>query len=329
MVICLTALLLGLGCLAAAFSDPASVQNKQRGRCAALLVLATTLWGASSVILGKLSAAHGAGAPLLAAGGAVTVLIVVLAGPARSQLRRITSVPRYPSSLLVIGLLEAVNLGLYAAALTLGPVTVVVALHLMSPLLLLTLAVIRGRRRLDSVVLLQVLLVSSGIILFGMQPAEQPGSKPLVASVLAVGSAMAVTALISAAAKLAPTTNPDVAAAAQLTIAALATTPMILVAAPPDQMDAMVLLGAGAFLLGPAFAIYWRSLRGLNAATAGLLGLNEVVTVTLFSATLFGDKISFAVGLSGALMLAAVVLEFRRSKPEKSTSTTHSGDKLE
>ncbi|MGH3937884.1 MAG: DMT family transporter [Pseudonocardiaceae bacterium] len=314
---------------AVAKADPASVKNKQRGRSAVLLIVATTLWGASSVVLGKLGPAHGAGAPLLAAGGAVTVLIVVLAGPARSQLRRIASVPRYPTSLLVIGLLEALNLGLYAAALAWGPVPVVVALHLMSPLLLMALAVIRRQRRLDSVVMLQVLLVISGIILFGMQPAEQPGSKPLVAGVLAVGSAVALTALISAVAKLAPTTNPDIAAAAQLTIAAVATTPMILVAAPLDQFDAMVLLGAGAFFLGPAFAIYWRSLRGLNATTAGMLGLNEVVSATLFSATLFGEQISFVVGLSGVLMLTAVVLEFHRSKPGKNASTARSGNKLE
>ncbi|MGQ0775075.1 MAG: EamA family transporter [Pseudonocardiales bacterium] len=177
--------------------------------------------------------------------------------------------------------------------------------------------------------MLQILLVVSGIVLFGMQPAEQPGSKPLVAGALAVGSAVALTALISAVAKLAPTTNPDVAAAAQLTIAAVATTPMILLAELPDQIDVMVLLGAGAFFLGPAFAIYWRSLRGLNAATAGLLGLNEVITATIFSMTLFGEKISFTVGLSGVLMLAAVVLEFSRSKPANSVITTYSGNKLE
>lgn len=276
------------------------MKDKHPGRSTALLIVATTLWGAASVILGKVSAAQGAGAPLLAAGGAVTLIIVVLTGPARRQLRKMISVPRYPTSLLVIGLLEAVNLGLYAAALTLGPVPVIVALHLMSPVLLVVLAVIRGQRRLDSAVLLQVLLVVSGVVLFGMQPAEQSGSEPLFAGVLAVGSAVAVTALIAAVAKLAPATNPGVAAAAQLTIAAVATTPMILVAAPPAQIDAMVLLGAGAFFLGPAFAMYWRSLRGLNAATAGLLGLNEIITATLFSATLFGEKISLAVGLGDA-----------------------------
>lgn len=305
------------------------MKNKQRGRSTVLLIVATTLWGVSSAILGKLSTAHGAGAPLLAAGGAVTLVIVVLAGPARNQLRRMASISRYSGGLLVIGLLEAVNLGLYAAALALGPVPVVVALHLISPVLLVALAVIRGQRRLDSMVMLQVLLVVSGVVLFGMQPAEQPGSKPLVAGVLAIGSAVAVAALIAAVAKLAPATNSDIAAAVQLTVATAVTAPLILVAAPPDGIDTVVLLGAGAIFLGPGFAIYWRSLRDMNAATAGMLGLNEAVAATVFSAAVLGEKPSLTVGLSGVLVLAAIVLEVRRSKPGGRTSATHFGNKLE
>lgn len=294
-------------------------------RASLLLIASTTLWGASSAVLAKLGKADGTGAPLLAAGGAATLALVVVAGPARREVRRIL---RHPTGLLVIGLLEALNLGLYAAALALGPVPVVVALHLTSPILLVALAVLRGRRRVDAVVVLQILLIVSGIVLLGMQPGEGAGSHPLLAGALAVGSAVAVAGLIAAVAKLAPAANPDVAAASQLTIAAVATAPLILAAAPTDQVDAAILLAAGALFLGPGFAIYWRALRGASAATAGILGLNEAVAATIFSVSLFGDSVSLVSGLSGTLVLVAVALEVRRARNGTRVGLAHFSDKL-
>lgn len=286
--------------------------GKQPGLSTALLLVATTLWGASSAVLAKVGRAGGTGAVLLAAGGAATLILVVLAGPARSQARRTRAVPRLPANLLLIGLLEALNLELYAAALALGPVPVVVALHLTSPVLLVGAAIMRGHRRPDGLVVLQTLLMAGGIALLGLQPAERVGDAPLLAAALAIGSAVAVAALITAVAKLAPATNPDVAAAAQLTIATMAIGPVLLFTALPDRHDATVLLAAGALFLGPGFAIYWRALRRLSAATAGILGLNEAVVATIFSFALFADTPTLASVIAGILVLAAIVLELSR-----------------
>ncbi|MGH4023706.1 MAG: hypothetical protein ACRDRV_03885 [Pseudonocardiaceae bacterium] len=63
--------------------------DKWPGLSSALLVLATTLWGASGAVLAELGRADGTGAPLLAAGGAASLIIVVAAGPARRQLRAV------------------------------------------------------------------------------------------------------------------------------------------------------------------------------------------------------------------------------------------------
>ena len=140
---------------------------------------------------------------------------------------------------------------------------------------------------------------------------------------------MAVTALIAAVAKLAPAVNPDVAAAAQLTIAALAIAPVMLFASPPDQLDAAVLLAAGAFFLGPGFAIYWRALRGLSATTAGIIGLNEAVATTILSLALFDVRPSWASALSGILVLAAIILELLPRETGTQASSARLGDKLE
>jgi drug/metabolite transporter (DMT)-like permease len=305
------------------------VKKTPSGSNAGLLIVATVLWGASSAVLARLGEADGTGAPLLASGGAVALALVVLAGPARRQIRKITLTPCRTANLLLIGLLEALNLGLYAAALALGPVPVVVALHLTSPVLLVALSVMRGHRRADGLVALQALLMVSGISLLGMQPADEPGSEPLLAGILAVGSAIAVAALIAAVARAAPTVNPDIAAAAQLTIAAAVTAPVMLVAAPPNQRDAIFLLVAGALFLGPGFAIYWRALRGLSVTTAGILGLNEAVAATIISYTFFAEEISMASVLSGVLVLTAVVLELLRKGARAQDTSAHLGDKFD
>lgn len=305
------------------------MKHQRGGRFALLLVVATTLWGASSAVLAEVGKAAGTGAALLAAGGGAALILVALAGPAHRQGSRARPVLHLRGSFLLIGLLEALNLGLYAAALALGPVPAVVALHLTSPVLLVALSVLRGRRRADGLLVLQTLLMVGGIVLLGMQHTARAGSAPLLAAVLAVGSAVAVAALITAVATLAPSANPDVAAAAQLTIAALAIGPVMLVAAPPDQHDAAVLLVAGALFLGPGFAIYWRALRGLSAATAGVLGLNEAVAATIIGIVVFADTPSPASVLAGTLVLAAIVLELFTGRMRTQAGATRVGNKLE
>lgn len=288
---------------------------------ALLLIVATTLWGASSVALAAAGQADGAGAPLLAAGGAAALACVALGGPARGQICALASTPRLRTGLLLIGLLEAVNLGLYAAALALGPIPVVVALHLTSPVLLVGMAVLRGRRRPDALVGLQTLLMAGGIALLGVQPDENPGSAPLLAAVLAIGSAVAVAALINAVTIFAPAVNPDIAATTQLAVAAVATAPIALVAGPQDRYDTVVLLAAGALFLGPGFAIYWRALRGLSATTASILGLNEAVAATVLGYLFFSARISTVSVLSSCLVLASIVLELLRKGRAESGST--------
>lgn len=282
--------------------------HPRSGVGAGLLIVATTLWGASSAVLAELGRPEGTAAPVLAAGGAAALVIVVLAGPARRELRT----AGLPAALVLIGLIEAVNLGLYAAALALGPVPVVVALHLTSPVLLVGVAVLRGRRRPDALVGLQALLMLGGLALLGAQPADRPGSAPLLAAVLAVGSAVAVAALVTAVARSAPAVNPDIAAATQLALAAVATTPLILVAAPADQPDTVAvlsLLAGGAVFLGPGFAVYWRALRQLSATTASILGLNEAVAASVIGYAVFAERITAVAALSSCLVLAAIVLE--------------------
>ncbi len=53
------------------------MKSKRPDLSTVLLIVATILWGASSAVLAELGNAGGTGAPLLAAGGAATLALMV------------------------------------------------------------------------------------------------------------------------------------------------------------------------------------------------------------------------------------------------------------
>ena len=63
------------------------MKSKRPDLSTVLLIVATILWGASSAVLAELGNAGGTGAPLLAAGGAATLALMVLTGPGRQVIR--------------------------------------------------------------------------------------------------------------------------------------------------------------------------------------------------------------------------------------------------
>lgn len=285
--------------------------TRGRGFYVGLLLVATSLWGASSVVLSEVSDVSGMGAPLLASGGALMLLLSALFGRvSRHSLLATLLDSKQRKSLLLVGFLEALNLGLYAIALALGPVTVVVALHLTSPVLLVAWLVVTRRKKFSPAILVQVVMIATALCLLAFQPVDGPLERPLLAGILALGSAVAVSILIYSVVRLAPEAHPDVYSAGQLGLAALATSPLVFSGATtPSFNEILVLTGAGALFLGPGFAIYWRALRGIEAATAGIIGLNEAVVATLISVAIFNDRVTTETGVASVLVLVAVIVE--------------------
>ncbi|WP_156747643.1 hypothetical protein, partial [Nocardia sp. 852002-51244_SCH5132740] len=105
-----------------------------------LMVAVTCLWGTSSALLATLAAPTTAG--LVALGGAVPLLIWARL---RGQ-HPWATLTAHPALYFRLGGLEAANLALYVAALRMGPLPVVVALHLTAPVLIIAAALVRGRR---------------------------------------------------------------------------------------------------------------------------------------------------------------------------------------
>ncbi|MEU0540559.1 DMT family transporter [Nocardia sp. NPDC005978] len=275
-------------------------------RSIGLLCLATTLWGASSAVLALIGAGVGATAPV-AAGGAV--VLIGLAAVCGDRPWRVFAADR--RFYLLLGVLEAANLGLYLAALRLGPLPVVVALHLTAPVLIILARIVRGRLPITLSVFLELALVGAGIVLVGA--ARTGGSAPsaaLIGCLLAVGSAACVAGLIVLVAANSAAQPTVSAAGSQLGVAAVFAAPLA-VAAPPPNTAVLALLATGALLLGPGFACYWWALRTADATTAGIIGLNEAVVASLLGAVLAGTRLTPAALAGGALVLGAVAVQNR------------------
>ncbi|MGY1865720.1 DMT family transporter [Nocardia gipuzkoensis] len=275
-----------------------------RASSVALLVAATSLWGLFSAGLALLGSDRAG--PLVAM-SAATPLLMVAAVTGRRPGRELRSHPRI---YIQLGLLEAVNISLYVAALAIGPVPVVVALHLASPIMLLVLAVVTGRRAMDLRIVVELLLLASAIVLVSARPGTEIGSgSALIGCGLALGSAAAVTALIVLVARESQDRDPTVSAGLQLAVAGVLTAPFLLTTTTWDWGRTLAELGLGAALLGPGFALYWRAMRRLSPPIAGALGVNEAVVASIVVAVLDRSQLSWPTVLGGVLVAAAVLLD--------------------
>lgn len=278
------------------------------GHGVSLLALfgATSLWGLFSA--GAALSGSGRGGPLVAAGAAVSLLI----GSVLSGLDPVREFRSHPGLYLRLGVLEAVNLSLYVAALSIGPAPVVVALHLASPIMLLTLAVMSGRRSATVWIAVEAVLLAVAIAMVSAGGAAgETAARTVLGCVLALGSAAAVTALILVVAREAGRRDPVVSAGLQMAMAALCMAPMLLTRDWSVAVAGSEIL-LGALFLGPGFALYWRALGRVSAPTAGVVGLNEALVASVVIAMVDRAQISHAVVGAALLVTVAILLDIRQ-----------------
>ncbi|MEU6562264.1 DMT family transporter [Nocardia nova] len=274
------------------------------------MIAVTCLWGTSSALLAALAAPATAG--LVALGGAVPLLV---SARLRGQ-RPWAALTAHPGLYVRLGVLEAANLALYVAALRVGPLPVVVALHLTAPVLIIAAGLVRGRRAPTPPVLLELLLIAAAIwLVTGYHSGPLAGS--VVAGCgLALGSAACVAMLVSVIARQPDPNHTITSAALQLLLGGVASSPLLALD-PPSAPVAIALAAAGATLLGPGFALYWQALRWLDAGTASVIGLNEAVVATLIGATYTHRLPTAATAVAGVLILIAVGLEQRSASRQR------------
>ncbi|MEU4316652.1 DMT family transporter [Nocardia sp. NPDC024068] len=279
------------------------------GRGLVLLIAATSLWGASSAGIAGVGAAGFAAAPVAAGGGLALLAFTALRGA-----RPWRDFRDAPGLFLRLGALEVLNLVCYVAALHIGPLPVVVALHLTAPVLMIITQILRGRRVVTVAVVAELVAVGAAIwLVAGNQPADTALGPALAGCALAVASAACVAGLITLVVRESADRPSGPAAGLQLLTASVLGAPLlgwaVFAGAGPSAAQSVALAAIGALLLGPGFACYWLALRDLNEVTAGLVGLNEAVVATLAGAAVVGADITGATLLAGALVLGAVGLE--------------------
>ncbi len=270
----------------------------------ALMIAVTCLWGTSSALLAALAAPATAG--LVALGGAMPLLV---SARLRGQ-HPWAALTAHPALYLRLGVLEAANLALFVAALRVGPLPVVVALHLTAPVLIIAAALLRGRRAPTPPVLLELLLIAAAIWLVTGYHSGPIAGSVVAGCGLALGSAACVATLVSVIARQPGPNHTTTSAALQLLLGGVASSPLLLLD-PPSAPMAATLAVVGAALLGPGFALYWQALRWLDASTASVIGLNEAVVATLVGAVCTRTLPTSATALAGVLILIAVGLEQR------------------
>ncbi|WP_156371155.1 DMT family transporter [Nocardia arizonensis] len=271
------------------------------------MVAATSLWGVSSALMSAISAPSlGAAAPVAAGGALVILAVCVLRG---DHPWRTLAADRW--LYLGLGILEMTNLMLYVAALRLGPLPVVVALHLTAPMLIIVAEVLTGRRGFNISTVIELVLVSTAILLVTAEQSDLGDAAAIGAGcALAVASAACVAGLVTLVARHAAGRPTMASAGLQLLIAAGFCLPMM-VSKPPSYSATIHLIAVGAFALGPGFALYWWALKTLDATTAGIIGLNEAVAASVVGALLTSTRITPTTLLAGGLVLTAVAVQLR------------------
>jgi drug/metabolite transporter (DMT)-like permease len=255
----------------------------------------------------------GSSAPFVAAGGALSIWPLARRGMAPSSDDYKST---RPYRLLVLGVLEALNLSLYAVSLRLSSPAVAVSLHLTTPVFLALAAIARNRSgsRIRTLVMMALILTAVAISAQSGTRAGHP--RQGLGSALALGSALVVALLVTLATRTSRRVAPLRGAASQLTIAAALLTPLATTTPGLRIRDCLTATLVGVLFLGPGLALYWRAIQQLPPERTSIIGLNEAVVATTIGVVALGRRIDASSLVSTAILMSTVILAVRACPEE-------------
>jgi DME family drug/metabolite transporter len=281
------------------------------------LVAAGCLWGTGGVTGTLLAREAGLGALAVAAtrlavGGLLLIAFLVVTRqpfPAgRAAWTRI----------VVLGGLAALFQAGYFAAVARTTVSLATLLTIgASPVLVLLLEAVTGRRRVRGKILATAGLALAGLTLLVGVPSGGPAPADLLAGggfALLAAAGFATMTLVAAR----PVEELDELAATgfgftlgSVILAPLALAGGLTFTATPAALGLLFLLGLGPTAI--AYAAYFRGLRTEAAGTAALMALLEPLIGTVLAVLILGDRLGLAGSLGATLLIVALVLESRFS----------------
>ena len=275
--------------------------------------LCTLFWGTAGAAIAGI---HMDPATLIAVNCLVQSPMMLLIAAGRGNTRRRQADTRW---LAVIGVCSAVISVTYYASLAMAPPALAAALHLSAPLILVCIALARGRRRLDlvTVAILGLLLAgsSSGVLGQGFTAVS-----PHV--LLGLGLALLSAAAIAVNATLVNRHGGKATAAWNSAISngvcGLLFLPSLVVAPPtPHQVLVITVITVCCFV--PAGLLSWWSQPRLVPTVATSIGLNEALVTGALAWCFLGSRLAPVELAGGAAILTAVVLEARRHTSRATT----------
>ncbi|HEY0533828.1 MAG TPA: DMT family transporter [Actinoplanes sp.] len=281
---------------------------------AGFLVVAGVLWGTGG-LTGSLLAHHTGLGPLAVAtyrlGGGGLLLVALLTAARRPVPRDRKALRR----IAVVGSLAALFQATYFAAVQSVGVSLATLLTIgASPVLVLTVEAVTGRRRIGPGTASTATLAVAGLALLIGVPQGSRNLTTLLAgggfALLAAGGFATMTLVqarpVEGLDELATTGWAFTFGAALLAPLAAAADGLRFAPGPVN------LTLAAALAVGPtavAYAAYFRGLRTAPAGTAALMALLEPLVGSALAAVVLGDRLSPAGLVGGALLIVALVLE--------------------
>jgi drug/metabolite transporter (DMT)-like permease len=290
-------------------------------RLGVALTLAAGVAFAVQPILGQVALDGGAAIPALL-GWRYAIAAVVLGVIARHRLRSVP--PRV--AVLAFGLgfaLYAADSGLFYAALDRTSAPFATLLHYAHLIVVVAVAALMGRERLDASRAAALAGVLLGIGLVG-----GGGSADAVGVVLALASAAAYAAYILASDRLLRGVDPTAFAA--LLIGGAATSFLLFGASTGELLSVGGSIGVTAVvtgaLVGSVFAVtaFLAGIRLVGPGTASLLVTVEVPVGLTLAATVLGERLTVAQKAGALLVVGAIVLmQFRVRIPHRRLGDVH------
>lgn len=270
------------------------------------LLVASALFGAIDAIASDLDVGPLRFSFLIAAGATLPLLAF------GNVAERASSLPHMSKrEILALAVLNITQASLFVAALLIGPVGPVTAIHLSVPVVYLLAQLATRSRRLDRATIAVLILIIGGVVLAAEADPGDRGSEPLLGVLLAVGSVVALAGYLWLISTWGRERNIlEGAGLVQLTSFVLLI-PSLLIGLPSFR-DIWIVLAAGAILIAPAITMQWYALPKLAPVVFGVLLLSEAVFAAGFAATFFDEPLPALVVVAGVVIVIATAIEISR-----------------
>jgi DME family drug/metabolite transporter len=275
------------------------------------------LWGTGGLTGTLLARATGLSPTAVAdyrllSGGILVVAFLVASG------RRLPRTRPVFTRVIVIGLLSALFQGCYFTAVSLTSVSLATLFTIgMSPVVVLAVEQVTGRRRVDRLAVATVCLALTGLgLLVGLPHGGVSPVALLAGAGLSSLSAAGFAAVTLVSTRRVPGLDELTTTGYGFTLGGLVLLPMAVSTGGlafdpgPAAISLLILLATGPTAV--AYTLYFRGLRAAAASTAAMTALLEPLTGVVLAALVLGERLG-AGGLVGAVLLGvAVILEARR-----------------